>query len=267
MIESVLPVAKATAQKIVEAAAQKIVEAAAETIEKKIQNLPEQLGSLSKIDGLPAEISLETETNGLPAEISLKTETDGLPAEISLETETDRLPEEIGAETDDLSEEIGSEETDTSEGGGLTEEQRAEVKEKTGWSDDVLDNINSMEEADIYLKAGLREVEIGGKKCLIRGDIDWEQKDEKGRTNSERIQRGLAPLDQEGNAIELHHIGQHADSPLAELTHEEHRCNGNDTILHDKSIESEVHGEGNNWSNERQDYWKGRSEYNEGGTV
>lgn len=254
MIEAALTVAKEAAKKVVEATAQKAVEAAAKTIEKKIQNLPEQLGALSKIDSLPKEIGAETETNGLPAEIAL-------------DTETDSLPEEIGAETDDLSEEIGSEETDTSEGGGLTEEQRAEIKEKTGWSDDVLDNINSMEEAHIYLKAGLREAEIGGKKCLIRGDIDWEQKDEKGRTNSERIQRGLAPLDQEGNAIELHHIGQHADSPLAELTHEEHRCNGNDSILHDKSIESEVHGEGNNWSNERQDYWKGRSEYNEGGTV
>lgn len=248
MIEAVLTAAKETAQKV--------VEATAKTIEKELQDLPEHLGTLSKIDGLPKEIGAETETDGLPEEITLDTETDSLPEEIGAETETDGLPEEIG-----------SEETDTSEGGRLTEEQRAEIKEKTGWSDDVLDNINSMEEADIYLKAGLREAEIGGKKCLIRGDIDWEQKDEKGRTNSERIQRGLAPLDQEGNAIELHHIGQHADSPLAELTHEEHRCNGNDTILHDKSIESEVHGEGNNWSNERQDYWKGRSEYNEGGTV
>lgn len=146
----------------------------------------------------------------------------------------------------------------------LTDEQRAEIKKQTGWSDEVIDNMRSPKEAGIYMEADLTEVEINEKKCLIREDINWEQKDEKGRTNSERIQRGLSPLDREGNAIELHHIGQHVDSPLAELTHEEHRCNGNDAILHDKSVESEVHGEGNNWSNERQDYWKNRSVYNEG---
>lgn len=232
MIEAALTAAKE--------AVQKVVEAAVETIGKELQDLPEQLGGLSKNDGIPKEIGTDTKTDGIPEEIGSK-------------------------ETDDFPEEIGSKETDTSESEGLTEERRAEIKEKTGWSDEVLDNIKSMEEAEIYLKAGLMEAEIGGKKCLIRSDIDWDQKDEKGRTNSERIQRGLAPLDQEGNAIELHHIGQHTDSPLAELAHEEHRCNGNDTILHDKSIESEVHGEGNNWNNERQDYWKGRSEYNEGG--
>lgn len=162
------------------------------------------------------------------------------------------------------SEESGDKVSETE---GLTDEQRMEIKEKTGWSDEVLDYIHSEEEADVYMKAGLTEIEIGEKKCLVREDIVWEQKDEKGRTNSERIQRGLSPLDKEGNAIELHHIGQHTDSPLAELTQDEHRCNGNDSILHDKSKESEVHGEGNNWSNERQDYWKNRSVYNEGGDI
>ncbi len=148
---------------------------------------------------------------------------------------------------------------------GLTDEEKQRIKEETGWSDEIVDAIGSMEEYEIYKKAGLVEAEIGGKKCLIRNDIDWNQVDEKGRTNTERAERGLAPLDKNGNSIQLHHIGQHADSPLAELTFEEHRCGGNDTILHDKSIESEAHGEGNNWDNERQSYWQNRADYNNGG--
>lgn len=148
---------------------------------------------------------------------------------------------------------------------GLTEQEKEKIKEQTGWSDEICDSIRSMEEAEIYMKAGLKEVEIGGKKCLIRTDIDWNQVDEKGRTNQERVERGLAPLDQKGDAIQLHHIGQRADSPLAELTFEEHRCDGNDTVLHDKTKETETHGAGNTWDNERQNYWKERGNYNEGG--
>lgn len=147
---------------------------------------------------------------------------------------------------------------------GLTDEEKLRIKEETGWSDEVINHIGSWEEYEIYKKAGLQEVEIGGKKCLIRGDIDWDQVDEKGRTNTERVKRGLAPLDKNGDAIQLHHIGQHEDSPLAELTFEEHRCNGNDTILHDKTKETEIHGAGNTWDSERQTYWKDRADYNEG---
>lgn len=134
--------------------------------------------------------------------------------------------------------------------------------EETGWSDEIINAIGSREEYEVYKKAGLKEVEIGEKKALIRNDIDWNQVDEKGRNNAERIEKGLAPLDKDGNSIELHHIGQREDSPLAELTFKEHRCDGNDTILHDKTKETETHGEGNTWDSQRQDYWNNRAEYN-----
>lgn len=160
---------------------------------------------------------------------------------------------------------------------GLTVDQKEKIKEETGWSDEIIDAFRSMEEYEIYKKAGLVEAEIGGKKCLIRQDIDWDTPFETGKydengdpifeTNQERVNRGRAPLDENGNPIELHHIGQHADSPLAELTFEEHRCDGNDTILHDKTIESETHGEGNNWAQEREDYWRNRANYNERGDI
>lgn len=51
---------------------------------------------------------------------------------------------------------------------------------------------------------------------------------------------GLAPLTPQGRSYELHHIGQHQDSPLAELTKEEHRGKGNDGVLHIKVKESEI---------------------------
>lgn len=140
--------------------------------------------------------------------------------------------------------------------GGLTEEEKVRVKEETGWSDEIIDAIGSVEEYEIYKKAGLQEAEINGKKCLIRSDIDLYQKDEDGVTNKQRLERGLPPITKDGRKLELHHIGQKQDSPLAELTTEEHRGVGNDTVLHDKSKESEV--DHKKFTTERHKHWKAR---------
>ena len=144
---------------------------------------------------------------------------------------------------------------------GLTNEQKLKIKEETDWSDEIINAIGSMEEYELYKKAGLEETEINGKKCLIRNDIDWDQKDSMGRTNKERAEQGLSPINKDGKVIELHHIGQHADSPLAELTPEEHRGKGNDTILHNKTKESEIDRQA--FAEERSSHWETRA--NEGG--
>lgn len=146
---------------------------------------------------------------------------------------------------------------------GLTDEEKTKLRELTGWSDEILDAISSWEEAEIYMKAGLKEVEINGKNCLIRDDIDLDQKDEDGITNRERMERGRPPITKEGQEVELHHIGQKQDSPLAELTTEQHRGVGNDTILHDKTKETEI--DRNEFGKERRDHWKGRVGSIEGG--
>ena len=140
----------------------------------------------------------------------------------------------------------------------LSDEEKQRIKEETGWSDEIVDAISSMEEYEIYKKADLEEKEINGKKCLVRKDIDLEQKDSMGRTNSERMEKGLPPLDKNGRPIELHHIGQKSDSPLAELTTSEHRGKGNDTVLHDKKKESEI--DRDKFAEERSEHWKNRSE-------
>ena len=115
----------------------------------------------------------------------------------------------------------------------------------------------TIEERKIYDEANLEQGEVNGKETLERTDIDYDEKDDLGRTNLERMDEGLAPL-KDGKPIELHHIGQEMDSPIAELTKEEHMQNGNDTILHDKQKESTI--DRNEFKKEREEHWKERSE-------
>ncbi len=140
----------------------------------------------------------------------------------------------------------------------LSEEDKREICEETGWSKSVIDMMDSREEVETYKNANLKEAEINGKKCLIRFDIDMEQRDEFGHSNKERIENGNSPLTKSGEKVELHHIGQREDSPLAELTMQEHRSKGNDAVLHDKQKESEV--DHNKFARERKQYWKSRAE-------
>jgi hypothetical protein len=141
---------------------------------------------------------------------------------------------------------------------GLTDDEKTKVKDAhPDWPDSIIEAISSWKEYEIYDKAGLVYAEINGKPCLIRSDIDLNQKDEYGRTNKERMENGLSPLNKNGETIELHHIGQKADSPLAELTQDEHRGKGNDGILHDKNKETEIDRE--EFSKERNAHWRERA--------
>ena len=141
---------------------------------------------------------------------------------------------------------------------GLSKTTKLELKKDTNWSNSIIDNIRSSDEADIYKKANLECKNINGKDCLVRQDIDITRKDEFGRTNLERMQKGLAPLDKNGCPIDLHHIGQKSDSPLAELTIEEHRYGNNDLTLHDKTKESEI--DRSKFRIEKENHWKSRAE-------
>ena len=139
----------------------------------------------------------------------------------------------------------------------LSEQSKAELKEK-GYPDTVIENIGSEEEKNIYENADLTPKEVNGRYVLVKSDIDLNLEDDFGRTNLDRMKQGLAPLDRNGNPIELHHVGQKMDSPLAELTRDEHRGKGNDTVLHNKQKESEINRE--DFAKERAEYWKARAE-------
>lgn len=174
------------------------------------------------------------------------------------------------SETNDIDKTCTSEASET-KSEGLTEEEKAKIKEETGWSDEIIDNIQNMRQYEILKNAGLVEVEINGRKCLIKENIDLDYTDEDGISNRDRIARGLAPLDSKtGKPLELHHLGQKADSPLVELTEEEHRTGEyedgkkNQSLWHDNTKETEVHGEGNSWDQERKAHWKARAEQSKG---
>jgi hypothetical protein len=252
------------------------VEKTDEAVLEKDKQIGDKAKKLSETDiSEVAEKTLEEIKNSGEGVMNKLDEIKNLTPEQLREKMEQRIEEakgKLNEQTIDSSE--GTDDVDENTHDGLTDEKKARVKEETGWSDEIVDAIGSWKEYQIYKNAGLFEAEIGGKKCLVRTDIDWDKEwetekyDEKGdliyETNKERVAKGKAPLDENGNPVHLHHIGQHADSPLAELAFEEHRCNGNDTILHDKTKETETHGEGNTWDKERQDYWKNRGYYNEG---
>lgn len=154
----------------------------------------------------------------------------------------------------------------------LSDEEKAIIKEETNWSDDIIENIQNMKQYDILKNGALKEVEINDRKCLIKENIELDKTDADGISNRDRIIRGLAPLDSKtGKPLELHHLGQKADSPLVELTVEEHRTGEyeggkkNQSLWHDNTLETEVHGEGSTWDQERKAHWKSRSEQSLGG--
>lgn len=210
------------------------------------------------------------EMNELPNDIEGGNETKIEPPDISYIERTSRsaLMEQCSLKVTEADNSNNStSETSETKAEGLTDEEKAKIKEETGWSDEIINNIANMKQYEVLKNAGLKEVEINGRKCLIKENIDLDYADEDGVTNRERMARGLAPLDSKtGKPLELHHLGQKADSPLVELTEEEHRTGEyedgkkNQSLWHDNTKETEVHGEGNNWDQERKAHWKERIE-------
>lgn len=151
------------------------------------------------------------------------------------------------------------------------------------WSSEILDSIRSVQETEIYKDANLQEGIVNDRPCLQNPEIDWEQRTpfvldcdvaalSRGElpfgfgqldglfsiSNKERAMQGKAPLDSKGQWFELHHVGQRMDSPLAELTFEQHRGVGNDVVLHEKTAPSQI--DRGVFQTERMDYWKARAE-------
>jgi hypothetical protein len=147
--------------------------------------------------------------------------------------------------------------------GGLTLNQAAALQKDSKWSTTIIGRMSSVEESQVYKTGGLKEATIGGNKALVR-DIDLSMKStlEDGTvlTNEERIRKGLSPLDSNGVAYELHHIGQNVDSPLAILTKSEHQ--GNSSVLHTKT-ENGVHSllSESEWAAQRNKFWLDYLEY------
>lgn len=139
---------------------------------------------------------------------------------------------------------------------GLTMNEAALIQKESGFPLDVIKQFKNIEQYNICKNAGLVPKMVKGKTALIRS-IDLNHIDDLGRTNLERMRAGLAAIDPAtGKSYQLHHIGQKADSTLAILTEAEHMKGGNNTIWHDVSKATEVHGTGNSWDAQRQMFWQ-----------
>ena len=106
--------------------------------------------------------------------------------------------------------------------------EKQQLNRLTHWPDEIINVIASKEEAEIYMKAGLKAARIGNCWALIRSDINWSDYSIRRNTwlknmladydswkdynNADLIGEGFPPHDMNGNPYELHHIGQHQDS-------------------------------------------------------
>ncbi len=79
---------------------------------------------------------------------------------------------------------------------------------------------NATEAAKLAKRAKFwREVKFKGKKVFQRDDlIDPKLVDARGRTNLQRMEKGLAPIGPDGKSMNLHHSLQTNDSALVEMT-------------------------------------------------
>jgi RHS repeat-associated protein len=68
------------------------------------------------------------------------------------------------------------------------------------------------------------------------------------------IKRGLPPIGDDGNPIELHHRGRDPNGPVDEGTRTDHRGPGNHKMNHPGPNQGVDHG--SEWKKWREDYWK-----------
>lgn len=147
--------------------------------------------------------------------------------------------------------------------GGLTMNQVAIIQKETGYPMELISQIKTIEEYNVYKEAGLYTKMVNGKLALVRNiDLDFVSELPNGErvTNLLRMQKGYAPIDPlTEKPYQLHHIGQSVDSPLAILSSTEHTGAGNNGILHDLFIADGegVHANLSNaeWAAQRSEFW------------
>lgn len=118
---------------------------------------------------------------------------------------------------------------------GLTMSEAAKVQLESGYSLKTIRNMRNMEEYEVYKNAGLKECVVKtpeGTRRILARDLDMKITDKDGRTNLQRMEKGLNPVDENGISYEYHHVGQKSDGTLALLSKYEHDMSG----LHSKQM-------------------------------
>lgn len=87
--------------------------------------------------------------------------------------------------------------------------------------------------------------------------IDPNLTDTFGRTNVERMKKGLAPIGPDGKSVELHHMTQRQSGSIAEVTKTFHNSNYSTIHINTGRIPSGINRkEFGKW---RGSYWKNRA--------
>ena len=144
---------------------------------------------------------------------------------------------------------------------GLTMNEAATIQKETGFPIEIIKQFHTTGEYEVFKEAGLKSVMVNGKAALVRGDIDLNLVDEFGRTNLERMNFGLSPIDSNGASYELHHIGQEVDASLAILTQAEH----DSASLHGFKAISEINRRA--FNSQRKIFWKTMAKLLESGAI
>ena len=99
--------------------------------------------------------------------------------------------------------------------------------------------------------------EFKGTRVYQRNDlIDPSVADRLGRTNVQRMQQGLAPIGPDGNPLNLHHMIQRPDGPVAELTQSFHQANSRVIHINPNTVPSGI--DRSAFGSWRQSYWRSR---------
>jgi hypothetical protein len=103
-----------------------------------------------------------------------------------------------------------------------------------------------------------RKAKFSGQEFVKRDDLfDSTFIDAAGRSNVDRMKQGLAPLDKDGNPINLHHMKQQNNGIVAEVSHREHKEFS--VILHRYAGKHESQIDRAAFDKLRSSYWKYRA--------
>ncbi len=160
--------------------------------------------------------------------------------------------------------------------------QRKSVREKLQTIAKTKERVKKEKEADLKKKKQLTEkqklaqasflaypdarkfwtnkVEFKGNKVYQRNDlIDIKLKDGRNRTNLERMKKGLAPIGPDGKPLNLHHMTQRHNGPIAEVSQTFHQKNSRIIHINPSTTQSGIDRDVfNKW---RSNYWQERAKY------
>lgn len=137
----------------------------------------------------------------------------------------------------------------------------AQIKFKTGWSNQAIKWIENMDIANVYMELPLKEAKVGNRRAFILKDLDGNMIDKGSidrHTNKVTMSKGGQPLYMykgELNSTELHHSGQHPNSLLVEMPYSQHKKYYK--TLHTNLTCSKIDRQ--EFATIKKNYWKARS--------